>query len=237
MIQRRTNINAELLPERLPQDDWRDAWTSPDQTEGRLATPEDAAGKPPIPRRLYKDVKQPFQYGPGDDHSYKLAGLYLSGKGLVEDWGCGTTWARRYIGAPYRGIDAAPTPWADVVTDLTQYNNGGVPKILMRHVLEHNWEWRAVLQNMLNSFTDRAMLLLHLRPGAKDTNMYQTARSSFGALHEEDYYMPGLSLAESDLESIISARAADRGLDVHMEEMQTNIESQYERIYWLEVKR
>lgn len=114
------------------------------------------------PSNLYEEVDSRFQYG-NDDTSYRIAGQYLSGPGLVEDWGCGTTWARQYIGAPYRGVDGAWSKWADLVVDLGSYHSSP-PKILMRHVLEHNKEWPKILLNMLDSFTDRACLILFVKP-------------------------------------------------------------------------
>jgi hypothetical protein len=168
---------------------------------------------------LYKETKDKFCYGK-DLTSYRIAGNYLSGKGLVEDWGCGTTFARQFIGSPYRGVDGSWSKWADEQVSLIDYKSK-VPKILMRHVLEHNWEWRTILKNMLESFTDRAVLILFLKPMEVDTNI------SFS----DPEGIPGLALCEKDLEFIL--KSSD--VNIIMEELETNTPPQnYERIYFLE---
>jgi len=171
---------------------------------------------------LYKGVVSPTRYG-NDDTSYIRAGLYLSGPGLVEDWGCGTTYARRFIGAPYSGIDGCVSKFADEQVDLSKYQTS-VPKILMRHVLEHNWDWREILENLLNSFTDRACLILFLRPGEKDKNIS-------GSDLSDTSEWPGLSLCEDDLDAIM---AAHEDIKVWKEDLETSTAPQnFERIYWL----
>ena len=203
------------LPIPLPQWVWFGS--------GGMAAIDESRGKPPIPTNLYEKADKPFQYG-NDATTYYLAGRYLSGNGLVEDWGCGTAWARLFIGAPYRGVDIAKSKWNDVVADLRTYiPDEPVPKIFMRHVLEHNWDWREILHNMLRSFTDRATLILFLKPGDKDVNTYRTPNCP-------DSYVPGLSLCEADLEAIIEMY----GTKVYCEEFCTDIPSKYERIYFME---
>lgn len=171
---------------------------------------------------LYKGVVSPTRYG-NDDTSYIRAGLYLSGPGLVEDWGCGTTYARRFIGAPYRGIDGCMSKFADEQVDLATYRSD-VPKILMRHALEHNWDWRDVLANMLDSFTDRACLILFLRPGEKDTNVS-------GPDLSDTAEWPGLSLCEADLDAILAEHPE---ITVWSEDLETATAPQnFERVYFL----
>lgn len=106
-----------------------------------------------------------------DAVTYMRAGICLSGPGLVEEWGCATTWGKRFVGAPYRGIDGAEgiERWGATRADLRTYRSS-VPKILMRHVLEHNWEWRDILQNALASYTERMVLIFFIPPGEGDVN-------------------------------------------------------------------
>ena len=172
---------------------------------------------------LYAGVIVPMRYG-NDDTSYVRAGLYLSGPGLVEDWGCGTTYAHRFIGAPYRGLDGCMSRFADEQIDLSTYRSK-VPKILMRHVLEHNWDWRDILENMLSSFTDCAVLILFLPPGEKDENVS-------GPDLGPNAVWPGLRLCQDDLTKIMAAHS-----DIHVwaEDMTTDTPPfNYERIYFLE---
>jgi len=171
---------------------------------------------------LYEGVEQPTRYG-SDDTSYLRAGMFLSGPGLVEDWGCGTTYARRFIGAPYRGVDGVRSKFAERQVDLAEYFSR-VPKILMRHVLEHNWNWRDILENMLNSFTDRACLILFIPPGPKDLNVS-------GSDLSDTSEWPGLVLCQDDLEAILRAHP---DIEVHAENMHTQTPPfNYERIFFL----
>lgn len=59
----------------------------------------------------------------------------------------------------YRGIDGSASPFADDIVDLTGYTSM-VPGIVLRGVLEHNVEWRAVLDNAIASFTDQLIIVL-----------------------------------------------------------------------------
>lgn len=172
---------------------------------------------------LYKNTQSKFRYG-RDDTTYRIAGQYLSGAGLVEDWGCGTTYAREFIGAPYRGIDGAMSKWASEKVELTKYKSQ-VPKILMRHVLEHNIEWRQILENMLQSFTDRAVLILFTQPSraqSKDCNI------------DPANDIPTFELCEKDLNEILFSKIM---LDITMEEMKTDTAPYgYECMYFIERK-
>jgi hypothetical protein len=97
--------------------------------------------------------RQPFPYG--DELSYRKAAQFLSGCGLVEDWGCGTGWARRYFDR-YRGIDGT-AGHADAVCDLRDYRSTA-DCIHIRHVLEHNVDWQLILDNAIHSFVRRLVV-------------------------------------------------------------------------------
>ena len=92
-----------------------------------------------------------------DDATYRRAAQWLAGRGLVEDWGCGCGWAEQFF-PEYRGIDGSG-PFAQERVDLRTYRSS-VPCALMRHVLEHNDDWRLVLANFLASFQKRGCLIL-----------------------------------------------------------------------------
>jgi len=92
--------------------------------------------------------------------TYELGARFLADCDLVEDWGCGKGWMRRHVPpGQYRGIDGSRSPFADVTADLTDYRST-VPGVFMRHVLEHNYDWRAVLDNAIASFTQRLVVVL-----------------------------------------------------------------------------
>lgn len=130
-------------------------------------------------------------FGPSD--SYIKAMGWLRGFGLIEDWGCGTTRAKTYAGdEPYRGVDGSEG-FADVIADLTEYRSN-VPCILMRHVLEHNPEWRRVLENAVASFQRRMALVIYT-PMAERTFLHCWAdRTDFSEPVPEYWF------AEQDLE-------------------------------------
>lgn len=96
----------------------------------------------------------------GQEESYKVGMQWLADCDLVEDWGCALCYAKNYRVGPYRGIDGTPGK-ADVIADLSTYTSK-VEGIHMRGILEHNYDWRVILQNALDSFTKRMSLMLYV---------------------------------------------------------------------------
>lgn len=149
--------------------------------------------------KLYTGGGRPSPYG-DDATTYQRAGAYLSGPGLVREWGCATTWGKRFVGAPYEGIDGAEAveSWGAKRADLRTYRpEEKSPKALMRHVLEHNWEWRDILSNFLDSFTDRAVVIFFLPPSDKED--FHTPAWSM------DEAVPALTVNEADLMDILES--------------------------------
>ena len=106
----------------------------------------------------YAGLDKPAPYG--DTATYQAAADWLAGCSLVEDWGCGKGWMSRFIPPErYRGVDGSQTPYAAEIADLTTYRSS-VAGIVMRHVLEHNNDWRAILENALASATSRLAVVL-----------------------------------------------------------------------------
>lgn len=83
----------------------------------------------------------------GIRQTYLKAAEYLTGP--VEDWGCGKKYSQQFFHGPYKGIDGTPDG-CDQVADLTKYTSD-VEGIMLRHVLEHNFEWKKILVNALKS--------------------------------------------------------------------------------------
>src|SRR5438105_15608245 len=97
---------------------------------------------------MYRDQENPLQ--DGAEVTYEVAAEWL--KGLdVEDWGCGLAWFRRYATGRYLGIDGSESRFCDRTADLTKYVSN-TPGLLLRHVLEHNYNWPAILDNAVASF-------------------------------------------------------------------------------------
>ncbi len=111
---------------------------------------------------------EPFPFG--DTITYRKGMDFLSGIGFVEDWGCGTTWASRYLkNGRYAGIDGSRSKFATKVVDLRTYRSSP-DGIFMRHVLEHNVEWMKILENAVRSFRKRMALIMFI-PFAKETKI------------------------------------------------------------------
>lgn len=98
--------------------------------------------------------------------SYKKAAAFLGDE--VEDWGCGTAWAKMYF-KKYRGIDGSRHSNVDIVADVAEYRSS-VNNILMREVLEYNTRWEEVLENVKKSFKKKFCLVVST-PFAKVTHV------------------------------------------------------------------
>lgn len=176
---------------------------------------------------LYRGVIAPVEY-PGGSESYKLAGMFLAGDALVEEWGCATTFGRQFIPAPYRGVDGGPSEFVDVVADLREYGSG-VPNALIRHVLEHNWDWRDILDNFVSSFTKKAAIILFIPMGVHDINR------SFEHRVGKAPTPPGLQLDEASFFDRINRPGV-----VIVDDMELANDTPpfgYERVIFLEKKR
>jgi hypothetical protein len=116
----------------------------------------------------YEQATRPYPYD--DTATYAMVGEWVSGWGLVEDWGCGTAWMRGFIDGPYRGVDGAWSRFADEVADLRTYRSD-VPCAVMRHVLEHNRDWRKIADNFTDSWHTRAAVVLFIPPQPEDLDV------------------------------------------------------------------
>jgi hypothetical protein len=96
----------------------------------------------------------------GDDVTYRTGAEWLAECSLVQDWGCGKGGLRHFIEPQrYWGIDGSATPFADEIADLAAYRSQ-TPGLFMRHVLEHDYRWRDILDNAVASFTERMVLVI-----------------------------------------------------------------------------
>lgn len=118
---------------------------------------------------VYKNKQLPKMYS--DVETAERGAIYLNDEGIkqIEDWGCGWGAFKNFI-APhqqYIGIDGSKTPYADTIADLEKYISK-VDGLYMRHVLEHNHGWRNILQNAIDSF-DKKMVLVVFTPFQTET--------------------------------------------------------------------
>jgi hypothetical protein len=98
-----------------------------------------------------------FRYG--ETVTYLMAAAFLADLSEVEDWGCGAGGFKRFCRGRYVGVDGSNTPFADRIVDLCTYTSR-VEGLVMRHVLEHNYEWEKILDGAVRSFTRKFCLIL-----------------------------------------------------------------------------
>jgi hypothetical protein len=160
--------------------------------------------------------EEPRPYG--DVHTYGIGADWLAGCGLVADWGCGFGWLRTLIEPDrYIGIDGSQTPHADIIADLTEYREP-TPGVFMRHVIEHNREWRKVLANAVASAQERMVLIL-FTPMADATCDLPT---------DHGLDVPDISFALVDLEPFFD------GMTVQMETLATGTQYGVETVFLME---
>lgn len=109
-------------------------------------------------------------YADPKQESYKKAAEFLGD--TVEDWGCGTSWARKFF-KNYRGIDGSKHKNNDIHADLTNYTSS-TDNILMREVLEYNTNWKQILSNVKKSFKKKFCLIIST-PFADTTHISYTS--------------------------------------------------------------
>ncbi len=133
----------------------------------------------------------------GSETTYVLGATWLMDCKSIEDWGCGTNWFSRVMwrinpNIYILGLDGSPPP-PTIAIDLEKYQSLIRPQgIFMRHVLEHNWNWKIVLQNALLSFEKRMALILFTPFSETTHNIYE---------HGID--VPVLSFSKEELESVL----------------------------------
>lgn len=107
----------------------------------------------------------PALYGQDAARVFTIAADFLDGL-ATEDWGCGFASYRAFHRGPYLGVDGTPG-WCDVVDDLVTRATS-TPGLLMRAVLEHNDEWRALLANAVRSAAERLVVVTFIPDPGRD---------------------------------------------------------------------
>ena len=159
-----------------------------------------------------------FHYG--DDTTYRKGMAFLDGYGTIEDWGCGFAHARTFVhSSRYVGLDGS-SPHADKIVDLAKYRSE-VDCIFMRHVLEHNVEWRRILAGAIASFRKR-MVLIVFTPFAETTRIISTA------LDCTTVSVPDFSFRKADLTQYF------RDLRHTEESLKTDSQYSIEHVFYIE---
>jgi hypothetical protein len=166
----------------------------------------------------YKSLQTPAPYG--DTITYRLGARWLKDCEIVEDWGCGAGWFKQFCTPIYIGLDGSDTKFANKKVDLKTYRSTS-DGIFMRHVLEHNYEWRTILENALDSFQTRMCLIL-FTPLVPVTRTI-TTNPGYGNV-------PDISFALSELEGIFRSH----GISFTHETFKTETQYGTETIIYLE---
>jgi SAM-dependent methyltransferase len=132
----------------------------------------------------------------GDGQTYEATAAWLAELGCneVQDWGCGTAWARKIFvqrGIRYVGLDIAPG-FADEIVNLVNFV-GQTDGIVMRHVLEHNYAWKDILRNALASCRHLALVIFTPFTRGEECRLAWNAREG----------VPDLSLNKTELTGIL----------------------------------
>ena len=163
----------------------------------------------------YSGEAVPFAYD--EETSYRLGMAFLDGRGdTVEDWGAGTGFARRFaLQSRYVGIDGSASDPAMVKADLQDYRSEA-DCIFIRHVLEHNWGWRAILANAVASFRKRLVVIVFTPLGESEQRL------------DLDQPVPDLQLSRPELLGFFD------GLTVREEQIRSVTQYGTETVFYVE---
>jgi glycosyltransferase involved in cell wall biosynthesis len=171
----------------------------------------------PVGAWTYQHVPK-FRYG--DNTSYLKGIAFLDGHGTIEDWGCGFGHAKTFVvKSDYVGIDGS-SPLADKIVDLCEYRSDA-DCIFLRHVLEHNVEWRRILAGAISSFRRRLVLIIF-------TPFADTTRVISAGLACTSVPVPDFSFRKTDLTDYF------QGLQYKEESLETDTQYNTEHIFYVE---
>ena len=174
----------------------------------------------------YERDTEPSVYG--DPKTAQLAAEWLNEPGIqqVEDWGCGHGGFKTFL-APhqtYIGVDGSKSHYASVIADLVTYRSS-VDAVHLRHVLEHNVDWRPILRNALASFRRRGVLTV-FTPLSKQ----ETVLARYPDFNGSGVEMVDISLPRAEVEAMIRESGAQL---VRQKRLRTKTQYKEETIYFL----
>lgn len=152
---------------------------------------------------LYQKVpSDPSAFIYGDMDTYRLGADFLADCTVVEDWGVGAGGFKRYRKDAI-GVDGSMTPHADKIADLTDYRSV-CDGVFMRHVLEHNREWKSILSNALQSAGEKLAIVLFTPLSDNGTAEIKGSRKQNG---RHGIHVPDLSLSRGEFMELIKRYA------------------------------
>ena len=161
----------------------------------------------------------------GDSITYELGYNFLKDCNEIQDWGCGFGGLTRLIkdedNIKYIGVDGSNTPFATIKADLLDFKSN-TEGIFIRHVLEHNYDWKILLDNACKSFTKKMCLILFIDFSNETRELRHNRNLGID--------VPDLSISKSDLLQILEKNDVKYRLETH------NTRTQYgkEHIFYLE---
>lgn len=169
--------------------------------------------------KWYKDIIQMGSFRYGDTITYKLAADFMSDINEIEDWGCGTGGFKRFYKGKYTGVDGSANPFVDKVADLREYRSK-VDGIVMRHVLEHNYDWKLVLGNAIASFNKKLCIVMF--------TPFVPATQEIAHNKKHGVDVPDIAFGKEEVENFF------KGLKWRMESHKTKTGYGIEHIYYIE---
>lgn len=169
--------------------------------------------------KWYRNIKSMSSFRYGDTITYRLAAGFMADIGEIEDWGCGTGGFKRFYKGKYTGVDGSFNPFVDKVVDLREYQSS-VDGIVMRHVLEHNYDWKLVLENAVASFNKKLCIILFTPFGPETKEMAHNIKYGVD--------VPDISFNQKELESFFN------GLKWKMRSYETKTSYGVEHVYFVE---
>ena len=166
----------------------------------------------------YETFQAPTAYD--DPLSYSLGAEFLKDCKTIEDWGCGTCFFSTVLdpSISYKGIDGSWSKFTSELHDLVEYRSPSQPDgIFMRHILEHNHDWRAVLENALASFR-RKMVLIIFTPWVDETRVLVNNANG----------VPDIAFAPKDIGAYLEP------FDYTLHEVETKTQYGVEHIFYIE---
>lgn len=146
----------------------------------------------------YKNLPDnPSAFLYGDTISYKKAAEFLKDCKEVEDWGCGGGGFLIYRPDAI-GVDGSDTKFAKKkFIDLKEYVNK-CESIHMRHVLEHNYSWKEILNNALKSAKNKLVITMFI-PLNNDESKEINHNKKYGV------DVPDMSISRNEFMEIINS--------------------------------
>lgn len=172
---------------------------------------------------FYKNLPQePSAWFYGDTITYEKGAEFLKDCSTVEDWGCGAGGFKRFRKDAV-GIDGSITRFADKIKDLVNYKTT-CEGIFIRHVLEHNSEWKTILINALKSATKKLVIII-FTPLNETQSVEIVEGTAENKLH--GIIVPNFSLNKNEIKEILIKNSAYFILEPIVTNTQYNIETIY----------